>query len=55
VHSTTNYSPFKIVYDFNHLTPLDLFPIPIDEKVSLYGNRKAHAVKVFYENVRWQI
>lgn len=24
VHSTIKFSPFKIVYDFNHLTPLDL-------------------------------
>jgi len=52
VHSTTDYSPFEIVYGFNHLTPLNLFPIPIDEKVSLDGNRKAHVVKAIYENVR---
>jgi hypothetical protein len=32
-----------------------LFPIPIDENVSLDGNRKAHVVKAIYENVRWQI
>jgi len=24
VHSTTSHSLFEIVYDFNHLTPLDL-------------------------------
>ena len=55
MHSTTDYSPFEIVYGFNHLTPLNLFPIPIDEKVSLDGNRKAYVVKAIYENVRWQI
>jgi len=28
VHSTTQMSPFEIVYGFNHLTPLDLLPLP---------------------------
>jgi len=31
VHSTTSHSPFKIVYGFNPLTPLDLLPLPIHE------------------------
>jgi hypothetical protein len=41
VHSTTEFSPFKIVYGFNPLTPMDLIPLPIDERVSLDGNRRA--------------
>ena len=28
VHSTTNCSPFEIVYGLNPLTPLDLLPMP---------------------------
>ncbi|XP_028193856.1 uncharacterized protein LOC114379406, partial [Glycine soja] len=28
VHSTTNCSPFEVVYGFNPLTPLDLLPMP---------------------------
>ena len=28
VHSTTQLSPFEIVYGFNPLTPLDLLPLP---------------------------
>ena len=28
VHSTTQMSPFEIVYGFNPLTPLDLLPLP---------------------------
>jgi len=28
VHSTTQHSPFEIVYGFNPLTPLDLLPLP---------------------------
>jgi len=28
VHSTTQHSPFEIVYEFNTLTPFDLLPLP---------------------------
>jgi hypothetical protein len=54
VHFTID-SPFQIVYDFNLLTPLDFILLSIDEKVSLYGNRKAQMVKTLYESVRQQI
>ena len=37
VHSTTNFSPFEIVYDFNPLTPLDLLPLLVNEMTSLDG------------------
>ncbi|XP_051133023.1 uncharacterized protein LOC127252761, partial [Andrographis paniculata] len=29
VHSSTNCSPFEVVYGFNPLTPLDLMPLPL--------------------------
>ncbi|RDX87545.1 hypothetical protein CR513_30974, partial [Mucuna pruriens] len=29
LNSTTSYSPFKLAYGFNLLSPLDLFPLPI--------------------------
>jgi hypothetical protein len=54
VHFTID-SPFQIVYDFNLLTPLDFILLSIDEKVSLYGNRKAQMVKTLYESVCQQI
>ena len=41
VHSTTGFSLFEIVYDFNPLTPMDLNPLPFEEKVSLHGEKKA--------------
>jgi hypothetical protein len=53
VHSTTNYSPFEIIYGFNPLTPLDLIPLPIDERVSLDGNQKAQVVKDLHAKI-WQ-
>jgi len=55
VHSTTEFSPFEIVYGFNPLTPMDLIPLPIDERFSLDGNRKARVVKTLHESVRQQI
>jgi hypothetical protein len=55
VHSTTDFSPFEIVYGFNPLTPLDLLPLPIDEKTSLDGQKKAEMVKKLHESVRQHI
>jgi hypothetical protein len=55
VHFTTEFSPFEIVYGINPLTPMDLIPLPIDESVSLDGNRKAQVVKTLHESVRQHI
>jgi len=54
MHSTIDYSLFDIVYDFNTLTSLDLFSLPIDEMVNFYDNKKARVVKALYENTRRQ-
>ncbi|KAH9780700.1 hypothetical protein KPL71_008176 [Citrus sinensis] len=40
VHSATKFSPFEIVYGFNPLTPLDLLPLPIDERASMDGRKQ---------------
>jgi len=55
VHFTIDYSSFEIVYDFNPLTPLNFFPLPINEMVSLNVNRKQNVVKTLYENEKRQI
>ena len=55
VHSTTDFSPFEIVYGFNPLTPLDLLPLPINERASLDGQKKAEMVKKLHESVRHHI
>ena len=44
-HSTTNWSPFEVVYGFDSLSPLDLVPLPIEERASLDGEKKAKVVK----------
>ncbi|XP_027082339.2 uncharacterized protein [Coffea arabica] len=51
VHSATRYSPFEIVYGFNPLTPLDLTPLPVHERVNLDGKTKAAYVRELHTKV----
>ena len=51
VHSTTTFSPFKIVYGFNPLTPMDLIPLRFEERVSLDGEKKEKMVRELHEGV----
>ena len=51
-HSATKFSPFEIVYGFNPLTPLDLLPLPIDERASMDGKKKTEFVKQLHERTR---
>ncbi|KAH9698029.1 hypothetical protein KPL71_023847 [Citrus sinensis] len=55
VHSATKFSPFEIVYGFNPLTPLDLLPLPIDERANMDGKKKAEFVKQLHERARQHI
>ncbi|KAM7486464.1 hypothetical protein LguiA_002473 [Lonicera macranthoides] len=55
VHSATKYSPFEIVYGFNPLSPLDLTPLPLSERVNLDGKKKAELVKQIHEKARLSI
>jgi hypothetical protein len=51
VHSTTSFFQFEIVYGFHPLTPMDLIPLPFEEKVSLDGEKKAKMVRQLHEGV----
>ncbi|KAH9717001.1 Endonuclease [Citrus sinensis] len=55
VHSATKFSPFEIVYGFNTLTPLDLLPLPIDERANMDGKKKVEFVKQLHERTRQHI
>ncbi|KAH9698149.1 Endonuclease [Citrus sinensis] len=55
VHSATKYSPFEIIYDFNPLTPLDLTPLPVSERVNLDGKKNAEIVKQIHERTKLNI
>jgi len=49
VHSSTNCSPFEVVYGFNPLTPMYLIPLPINEQGSVDGKKKAEKEKEIHE------
>ena len=54
--STTSFSPFKVVYGFNPLYPLDLIPLPNDSSIlSKDGLYRATFVKDLHERVINQI
>ncbi|XP_071917089.1 uncharacterized protein [Coffea arabica] len=55
VHTSTQFSPFEIVYGFNPLTPLDLSPLPISERVNLDGKKKAEFVRDLHTKARANI
>jgi hypothetical protein len=55
MHSTTNFSHFKIIYGFNSLTPIDLIPLSFKERVSLDREMKTKIVRQLTEGVQLQI
>ncbi|KAK1667947.1 hypothetical protein QYE76_056106 [Lolium multiflorum] len=44
VHSTTELCPFEVVYAFKPITPLDLLPLPIHERVNMEASKRADFV-----------
>ena len=55
VHSATRYSPFEVVYGFNPLTPLDLSPLPLSERVDLDGRKRVEFVRALHDKIRANI
>ena len=55
IHLTTDFFPFKIVYGFNPLTPMDLVHLPLKEKVLLDGEKNEKMVRQLHEVVQLQI
>ena len=51
VHSTTNCSPFKVVYGFNPLTSLDLLPLLVEQHVHMDCKNKADFVRELHAKV----
>ncbi|KAK1631605.1 hypothetical protein QYE76_005920 [Lolium multiflorum] len=45
VHSTMELCPFEVVYGFKPITPLDLLPLPIHERVNMEASKRADFVR----------
>ena len=52
VHSTTQLCPFEVVYGFKPITPLDLLPLPLHERVNMEASKRADYVKKIHEKTR---
>nr|XP_045087693.1 uncharacterized protein LOC123495059 [Aegilops tauschii subsp. strangulata] len=51
-HLTTGKSPFVVVYGFNPLSPLDILPLPLQERVNLDASARANYLKKMHEDTR---
>lgn len=49
------FSPFKVVYGFNQITPLHFISLPVSERLTLDGKRKAKFVRNLHEKVKANI
>ena len=49
VHSTTKFCPFEIVYGFKPTAPIDLLPLPMQERVNFDASKRAEFVKNIYD------
>jgi hypothetical protein len=52
VHSTTELRPFEVVYGFKPITPLDLLPLPIHERVNMEASKRADFVRKIHEKTK---
>jgi hypothetical protein len=51
-HSTTGKSPFEVVYGFNPLAPLDILPLPLQERTNMDASARASYLKKVHEETR---
>ena len=51
-HLTTGKSPFEVVYGFNQLSPLDIPPLPLQERTNLDASAHASYIKKMHEDTR---
>ena len=51
-HSTTGKSPFEVVYGFNPLSPLDILPLPLQERTNMDASARVNFLKKMHEDTR---
>ena len=54
-HSTTGKSPFEVVYGFNPLSPLNILPLPLQERTNMDASARASYIKKMHEDTRHTI
>ncbi|XP_073356168.1 uncharacterized protein [Aegilops tauschii subsp. strangulata] len=54
-HSTTGKSPFEVVYGFNPLSPLDILPLPLQERTNMDASARVNYLKKLHEDTRHTI
>jgi hypothetical protein len=55
VHSTTQMCPFEVVYGFKPITPLDLLPLPLQERANMEASKRADYVKKIHMKTKQEI
>lgn len=55
IHSSTSYTSFEIVCNFNPLTVLDHIPLSLHELTNLNGDKKVELVKSLQERARGNV
>jgi hypothetical protein len=55
VHSTTKFCPFGIVYGFKPTAPIDLLPLPMQERVNFDASKRAEFIKKLHDRARANI
>ena len=54
-HSTTGKSPLELVYGFNPLSPLDILPLPLQERINMDVSARVTYLKKMHEDTRHTI
>ena len=55
IHSTTGKSPFEVVYGFNPLSPLDILPLPLQQRINMDASARVNYLKKVHEDTRYTI
>jgi hypothetical protein len=55
VHSTTKFSSIEIAYGFNPTAPIDLLPLPVQERVNFDASKRAEFIKKLHDQARTNI
>ena len=54
-HSTTNVSPFQVVYGFNPLAPIDILSLPTSERIHRDAKKCADFILQMHETTKHNI